>query len=74
MQTYKSAIVGLTPIGARRPEEDAETPLYGTMARSHAAAYHRHPQTDVTAVCDIRPQALDDFKAQWGDVWPDMRL
>ena len=74
MKTYNSAIVGLTPIGARRPAEDAETPLYGTMPRSHAAAYHRHPQTNVTAVCDIRPQALEDFKAQWGDVWPDMRL
>lgn len=74
MQKYKSVIVGLTGIGARRPEEVEGTPLFGTMPRSHAAAYHRHPQTDVVAVCDIRPQALEDFKANWEDVWPDVRL
>lgn len=74
MQTYKSVIIGLTNIGASRPAEPAETPLFGTMPRSHAAAYHRHPQTDVVAVCDIRPQALEDFRRRWGDVWPNLRL
>jgi predicted dehydrogenase len=49
-------------------------PLYGTMPRSHAAAYYRHPRTEVVAVCDIRIQALEAFKERWGDVWPDVRL
>ena len=74
MQTYKSVIVGLTNIGASRPAEPTDSPLYGAMPRSHASAYHRNPQTEVTAVCDIRPQALEDFRARWGDVWPDVRL
>jgi predicted dehydrogenase len=74
MQNYKSVIVGLTGIGANRPQDPAASPLFGAMPRSHAAAYHRHPQTEVVAVCDIRPQALEDFRTRWGDVWPDVRL
>lgn len=74
MQHYKAVIVGLTGIGANRPAEPGDAPLFGAMPRSHASAYHRHPQTEVVAVCDIRPQALEDFRTRWGDVWPDVRL
>jgi predicted dehydrogenase len=74
MQTYNSVIIGLTNIGASRPVETADVPLFGAMPRSHAAAYHRHPHTEVSAVCDIRPQALEDFRSRWADVWPDVRL
>lgn len=74
MQTYKSVIIGLTNIGSSRPAESPDSPLYGTMPRSHASAYYRNPQTEVTAVCDIRPQALEDFRARWVDVWPNIRL
>jgi len=73
MQSYKAVIVGLTGIGARRPAEPATVPIYATMPRSHAAAYHRHPQTEVVAVCDIRQEALDNFKRDWADVWPEVR-
>ena len=72
-QTHKAAIVGLTGIGARRLEEASHLPVYGKMPRSHAAAYYRHPQTDLVGVCDIRQEALDDFKETWHDVWPDLR-
>lgn len=72
MSTYKSVIIGLTGIGARRPAETSASPLYGTMPRSHAASYHRHPQTEVVGVCDIRQETLDGFKEEWGDVWPDL--
>lgn len=73
MSSYKAVIIGLTGIGARRPAENDHVPLYGAMPRSHAAAYHRHPQTDVLAVCDIRQEALDGFRQDWQDVWPEMR-
>ncbi len=73
MKMYKSVIVGLTGIGARRPESASGIPVYGEVGRSHAAAYHQHPQTDVVGVCDIRPEALSQFHEQWGDVWPDVR-
>jgi predicted dehydrogenase len=74
MPTYKAVIVGLTGIGARRPSEPGALPVYGTMPRSHAAAYHRHPQTEVVAVCDIRPDALTGFQREWADVWPAVRV
>ena len=71
---YRAVIIGLSGIGARRPEEDERLPVYGPMPGSHAGAYDRHPQTEVAGVCDLREEALADFKAQWGDVWPDVRL
>lgn len=71
-ETYRAAIVGLTGIGARRPVEPAHLPLYRPVPGSHAAAYHHHPRTEVVGVCDIRQEALDDFKKDWQDVWPDM--
>jgi predicted dehydrogenase len=74
MSTYKAVIVGLTGIGASRPAESDDIPLYGAMPGSHAAAYYRHPATDVVAVCDIRPEALDAFQSRWADVWPDVRV
>lgn len=74
MARYSAVIIGLTGIGANRLAEPDGAPLYGNMPRSHAAAYHRHPATEVVAVCDIRPEALEVFRATWGDVWPDVRL
>jgi predicted dehydrogenase len=73
MLTYKAVIIGLTGIGARRATEPVGLPIYGTMPRSHAAAYHRHPQTEVVAVCDIQQEALDSFQREWADVWPNVR-
>lgn len=73
MPTYRAVIVGLTGIGARRPTEPRSLPVSSVIPRSHAAAYYRHPQTEVVAVCDIRQEALDNFKRDWADVWPNMR-
>jgi len=73
MPSYNAVIVGLTGIGARRSAEPATLPIFGAMPRSHAAAYYRHPQTEVVAVCDIRPEALDGFQREWADVWPTVR-
>ena len=71
---YRAAIIGLSGIGARRPEEDERLPVYGPMPGSHAAAYDRHPRTRVVGACDLRTEALADFKARWADVWPDASL
>ena len=40
--------------------------------RSHAAAYYHHPRTELVAVCDKNPAAIDQFRANWRDVWPEM--
>ncbi len=69
---YRAVIVGLTGIGAARPEESSD-PVYGAMPNSHASAYYRHPQTDVVAVCDLKQDMLNGFCKKWGDVWPDVR-
>jgi predicted dehydrogenase len=72
---YRAAIVGLSWMGAQRPKAQAPgAPLYGQSPRSHAAAFQVHPRTQVAAVCDIRPQALEDFQREWADVWPDVRM
>ena len=71
MNTYRAVIVGLTGIGASRPHE-TRGPVFGAMPPSHASAYHKHAQTEVVGVCDLRQDALDDFSERWGDVWPDM--
>lgn len=73
MKTYRAVIVGLRGIGAGRPKESPHRPLYGARPGSHASAYHRHPQTELVAVCDINGEALDRFKETWHDVWPQMR-
>jgi UDP-N-acetylglucosamine 3-dehydrogenase len=71
-QTYRSVLVGLTGIGARRPADPEGIPLYGTMPPSHASAYYHHPQTELVGVCDLRQDALDAFRTDWSDVWPDV--
>lgn len=68
MTVYKAAVIGLTGIGAGRGEPSVFEPA----GRSHAAAYHQHPRTELAAVCDIRPEALAEFNTRWGDVWPDL--
>ncbi len=71
MNTYRAVIVGLTGIGANRPEE-VRGPVFGAMPSSHASAYHKHLQTEVVGVCDLRRDMLDAFCQRWGDVWPDV--
>lgn len=72
MASYKAVIIGLTGIGAQRAATSTAASLYGSIPQSHAAAYHAHPQIDVVAVCDIRPEMLDKFRQVWQDVWPEM--
>jgi predicted dehydrogenase len=73
MPQYKAVIVGLTGIAAARPNREGATDRYGSLPQSHASAYYNHPQTDVVAVCDIRQEMLDAFRAGWSDIWPQMR-
>ncbi len=72
MSTYSAVLIGLTGIGAARPQADTQCPLQTPMPRSHAAAYYRHPRTDLVAVCDLSSEKLDDFRRTWEDIWPQM--
>ena len=71
---YRAVIVGLSGIGARRPQEEERFPVYGAMPGSHAASYYRCPGTRVVGACDLREEALADFRADWGDDWPEVNL
>lgn len=73
MKKYKAVIIGLRGIGAARPAETND-PVYGAMPNSHAAAFHRHPQTEVVGVCDLDDGLLQSFKETWQDVWPKLNL
>ena len=72
-RTYRAALIGLTGIGANRTAPKAGLPLGPPQPASHAGAYHRHPRTELVAVCDLQEDLLERFRADWSDVWPDMR-
>lgn len=69
---YRVGIVGLTDIAAAAPRK-AEGPLASPMPGSHAAAFAVLPQTQVVAVCELKPELMDHFVDRWGGVWPGIR-
>ncbi|MBI3910213.1 MAG: Gfo/Idh/MocA family oxidoreductase [Armatimonadetes bacterium] len=73
MSTYRAAIVGLSSIGARRPEPIRNGALVLPMPGSHVAAYAVLPQVEVVAFCDLKADLLARFRADWSDVWPEAR-
>ncbi len=64
---YRAAVVGLTGIGARRPPAGSGG-LRRPMGRSHVSCYVEHPRTEMAAVCDLREEALDEFRETWPDL------
>jgi predicted dehydrogenase len=75
MKTYRGAVVGLSGIGTGTPPVRRKYPLLGTeWPHSHVAAYHAFPQTDVVAVCDIKPDVIEKFRATWGATLPDVHV
>ncbi len=69
---YRVGIVGLGEIAAARPDK-AEGPLHKPMPGSHAASFAALPQTEVVGICELKPELMDQFVAQWGDTWPKVR-
>lgn len=72
MKTYRCAIVGLTWIASA----PVATNLAGgrsALPYSHASALAMIPNARVVAICDLVPRLIDEFVAQWGATWPDIR-
>jgi predicted dehydrogenase len=69
---YRAVIVGLTGIGGGRPAPEPDLPVYHPAPPSHAAAYYHHPRTELVGVCDLRPQALEEFRQRWQDLLPEV--
>ena len=73
-KTYRAALVGLSGIGMRRTAVDPGAVLDTPMPVSHVGAYSALPQTELVAVCDIKTELLDQFKENWGDVFPNTHI
>lgn len=72
MATYKAVIVGLSGIGAARPEEPEGLPIYGAVAGSHASAYYRCPDVDLVGVCDLDAERRRECVERWDDIYPSL--
>lgn len=68
--TFRTAIVGLSWIGAD-PAGDASDPVLGTATPySHASAMAPIAAIDVVGACDIFEAARTRFTENWGGRWP----
>jgi predicted dehydrogenase len=70
---YRAAIVGLTGIGAAPLGPAAHTALGGALPHSHAGAYALEPRTTLVGFCDLKPELLERFGADWGARFPEAR-
>ena len=72
--SYRTALIGLSWIGAD-PAGPASDPVLGTaVPGSHASAMAAIPEVDVVAVCDIVPAARERFLEQWGSRWQGLHV
>jgi predicted dehydrogenase len=72
--SYRTALIGLSWIGAD-PAGPAPDPVLGTAVPfSHASAMAAIPEIEVVAGCDIVPAARDRFVTQWSGRWPGVRV
>jgi predicted dehydrogenase len=72
--SYRTALIGLSWIGAD-PAGPASDPVLGTaIPYSHASAMAAIPEIEVVAGCDIAAGARDRFFEQWSGRWQGLRV
>lgn len=64
-QPFRAALIGCSGIAISPPERTAAA-IRMPLPHSHAAAFAAHPNTVVTAICDISQTALDCYLELWG--------
>ena len=67
----RAAVVGLTGIGGGRPVVEIDA-LRRRAPRSHVGAYVEESRIKLVAVCDLREEAITDFRAQWPELAADV--
>ncbi|MBM3932942.1 MAG: Gfo/Idh/MocA family oxidoreductase [SAR202 cluster bacterium] len=67
---YRVGIVGGTWIAASAPKAPPPYPLKNQIIVSHASCLALNPRAEVAALCDLKPELLEDFKKTWGAKWP----
>ena len=70
----RAGIVGLSGIAARLPERGQDPGMDIRLPVSHAAAYSWVGDTELVAGCDLRPERTAQFKQQWSELAPDLRV
>lgn len=71
-RTTAAGIIGLSWIGGDRAG-DASGPTLGTATPySHASAMAAVGDIDVRAVCDVSPEARQEFADNWSSLWPEV--
>jgi len=63
---YRVGIIGLSGISTSTGERTAG-PNRSFLPHSHVSAFKASPQTEIVAVCDVVPAALERYRAQWGE-------
>ena len=69
----KAGIIGLSWIAADPAGIPSWPPLGAAPPYSHASAMAAVGNIDVLAVCDIRPDARDQFLDRWRHLWPTVQ-
>ncbi len=66
---YRVGIIGLSGISTATGERTAG-PNRSFLPHSHVSAFKASPQTEIVAICDVVPAALDRYRDQWGAANP----
>ena len=74
MKTYRTAIIGMRPIGSGPAKAPANPVLGQLIPTSHVANYAILPQTELVAVCDLVPDLLEDFRRDFGATLPNVNV
>ena len=71
---YRVGIVGSSGIVINTPRGEPSPPLDKEVYPSHVGSISTMPDVELSAVCDINPEALERFRASWSERWPETRL
>lgn len=70
---YRVGIVGASGVSINPPRAAPSPPLADEVYPSHVGCLSIMRGVDLAAVCDIRTDALDRFRENWADRWPNTR-
>ncbi len=66
---YRVGVIGLSGISIAKPERGAG-PYRSFLPHSHVSAWNAATHSEIVAVCDIFPAAIERFRESWGSDVP----
>ena len=73
-KNYRVGVVGMSGIGMKRVQIHRSTALNTPMPSSHVGAYTLIQNTQLVAVCDLKPALFESFRDTWGEEYPDVQI